>query len=151
MSTPVSPDRRERLLARAGSSRLAHTTGYRVRLDDDQAHIDLPYNATLDNGAGAIHGGILCVLVDTAAWYAVAQKTDAWPATIELQARFLEPATAADLTASARVVRVGKRLAVADVQVTTADGRRIATGTATFSLGERVVSDPRVPGGEERT
>jgi len=151
MSTPAPLDRRARLVARAATSRLAGTTGYRVRFDDDRALLDLPYNAALDNGAGAIHGGILCVLVDTAAWYAVALQTEGWPATIELQARFLAPAARTDLTATARVVRAGKRLATADVEVCTPEGAVIATGTATFTLGDRPVSDRLSDPAAERT
>jgi uncharacterized protein (TIGR00369 family) len=134
MPSPT-PERRAYLAARAATSRLAGTTGYRVRFDGDTALLDLPYNAALDNGAGAIHGGILCVLVDTAGWYAVALQTEGWPATIELQTRFLAPAACCDLTASARLVRVGKRLATAEVDVRTADGTLVATGTATYALG----------------
>jgi|GEM_PF-1626022 len=151
MTSSVNDDRRARLQARAATSRLAGTVGYRVRFEGERALLDLPYNASLDNGANAIHGGILCVLIDTAAWYAVALETDGWPATIELQTRFLAPAARTDLTASAHVVRAGKRLAVADVEVHTPDGTLIATGTATFALGARPASD-RLPGArEERT
>lgn len=154
MTAPAPDDRRARLVARAATSRLAGTVGYRVRFEGQRALLDLPYNAALDNGAGAIHGGILGVLVDTAAWYAVALETEGWPATIELQTRFLAPAARTDLTASAHTVRVGKRLATADVEVHTPDGTLIATGTATFALGPASLAGDRElrrAGAEERT
>jgi uncharacterized protein (TIGR00369 family) len=151
MAAAPAADRRARLEARAATSRLACTLGYRVRFEGERAVLELPYNAALDNGADAIHGGILCALIDTAAWYAVALQVEGWPATVELQTRFLAPAARTALAAVAHVVRAGKRLAVADVAVRTPDGGLIATGTATFALGERPASDRLSDPGAERT
>lgn len=84
--------------------------------------------------AGRVHGGLIAVLVDTAFFRAVrsrlapGQRTT----TIELKINFLEPADSGRLTATATLMGDGGRLMVADVQVTSDDGRLIAQALGTF-------------------
>lgn len=84
--------------------------------------------------AGRVHGGLIAVLVDTAFFRAVrsrlalGQRTT----TIELKINFLEPADSGRLTATAALIGDGGRLMVADVQVTSDDGRLIAQALGTF-------------------
>lgn len=86
--------------------------------------------------AGRVHGGLIAVLVDTAFFRAVrsrlapGQRTT----TIELKINFLEPADSGRLTATAAVIGDGDdgRLMVADIQVTSGDGRLIAQALGTF-------------------
>ena len=84
--------------------------------------------------AGRVHGGLIAVLVDTAFFRAVrsrlapGQRTT----TIELKINFLEPADSGRLTATAALMGDGGRLMVADVQVTSDDGRLIAQALGTF-------------------
>ena len=84
--------------------------------------------------AGRVHGGLIAVLVDTAFFRAVrsrlapGQRTT----TIELKINFLEPADSGRLTATASLIGDGGRLMVADVQVTSDDGRLIAQALGTF-------------------
>lgn len=84
--------------------------------------------------AGRVHGGLIAVLVDTAFFRAVrsrlapGQRTT----TIELKINFLEPADSGRLTATAELIGDGGRLMVADVQVTSDDGRLIAQALGTF-------------------
>ena len=86
--------------------------------------------------AGRVHGGLIAVLVDTAFFRAVrsrlapGQRTT----TIELKINFLEPADSGRLTATATIIGDGGvgRLIVADVQVTSGDGRLIAQALGTF-------------------
>jgi uncharacterized protein (TIGR00369 family) len=139
----IARERRAYLVARAGRSRLAGTMGYRLHYDADGAAVlTLPYNASLDNGMGALHGGIIAALIDTSAWYAAAPHYPNWIATVELQTRLLEPAAEVELRAVGRVIRAGRRIAVAEVEVLTADGRRIATGDGTFAATSRPWEPP---------
>lgn len=130
--------RRQQLLSRAAQSRLAQTMGYRVRYDGDgSAVVTLPYNAQLDNGEGALHGGILATLVDASAWYALAPYYATRIATVELQARFLAPAAGLEIRAVGRVVRAGRSIGVAEVEVFAGDGRLIASGGGSFVATSR--------------
>ncbi len=87
-------------------------------------------------GAGQVHGGLMAVLVDTAFFRAVrstlapSQRTT----TIELKVNFLESATSGRLTATARIISNRNRLTVADVEVTSDDGRLVAQGLGTFLI-----------------
>ncbi len=136
-------ERQDYLVARAGRSRLAGTMGYRLHYTDEAAAVlTLPYNASLDNGVGALHGGILAALIDTCAWYAVAQHYPNWIATIELQTRLLLPAAETEVRAVGRVVRVGRSIASAEVDVFTEDGRLIATGEGSFVATSRPWEPP---------
>ncbi len=138
--------RQEFLTARAGRSRLAGTMGYQLSYSDDGAALlRLPYNRDLDNGVGALHGGILSALIDTAAWYAAAPHYPNWIATVELQTRLLEPAAETEVTAIGRVVRVGQRLAVVEAEVRCPDGRLIAAGDGTFVATNRPWDPPPDP------
>ena len=84
--------------------------------------------------AGRVHGGLIAVLVDTAFFRAVrsrlapGQRTT----TIELKINFLEPADSGRLTATATLIGDGGRLMVANVRVTSDDGRLIAQALGTF-------------------
>ena len=55
--------------------------------------------------------------------------------TIEMKVNFLRKAVERDLTATARIVRLGRRIAVTDVDVTT-EGKLCAKALATYMLRE---------------
>ncbi len=86
--------------------------------------------------AGQVHGGLIAVLVDTAFFRAVrsvmapGQRTT----TIELKINFLESADSGRLTATAKIINSCDRLMVADIEVASEDGHRIAQGLGTFLL-----------------
>ena len=130
-------------MARAGQSRLAETMGYRLHYEQDGAAVvTLPYNARLDNGADALHGGILATLVDGSAWYALAPHYATRITTVELQARLVAPAAGVEVRAVGRVIRAGRRVGVAEVEVFSADGRLIATGCGSFVATSRPLEIP---------
>ena len=87
-------------------------------------------------GAGQVHGGLMAVLVDTAFFRAVrsilspSQRTT----TIELKVNFLESADSGRLTATAKIISNSNRLTVADVEITSEDGRLVAQGLGTFLI-----------------
>jgi uncharacterized protein (TIGR00369 family) len=90
------------------------------------------------NPFGAAHGGTVSALIDSAAGSAVAAGTlpdDRIMGTIDMQVHFLERAAGTTLTAEGRMVRAGKAIAIASVDVRNDAGRLVAMGTATFKLG----------------
>jgi uncharacterized protein (TIGR00369 family) len=80
-----------------------------------------------------IHGGAVASLIDTAAAFAVLTKLDIAErvSTTDLTIHYLRPATSGRLTATARIVRGGRRLFVLSVEVT--DQKRILIATAVTS------------------
>lgn len=99
-----------------------------------QVIIRLPFSPTLLGAAGAdfVHGGVIAMLIDMAAHAAVAIRIRRMAPTVDLRIDYLSPAAAADLTATARALRVGRVLARVDVEVTGPDGSLYAVGRGTF-------------------
>lgn len=100
--------------------------------EGERAVLDLPYNSGFDHAAGAIHGGVFATLLDNAGWFAAAQRYEEWIVTVEFTTRLLETAAEEDLRAEGWIVRAGRRVAVAGMEVRAAGGRLVATGSGTF-------------------
>jgi len=89
------------------------------------------------NPYGALHGGVVLALLDTAMGHAVATKIHAagrFNAVAQLSTNFLAPVYVGLLRARANVLKVGKRLAVVEARAEDADGTVVAIATATHSL-----------------
>ena len=88
-------------------------------------------------GSRWAHGGMVGALADIASGIAIARKLEdainAIDGTIELKVNFLRKVVEGDLTATARVLHFGKRVAVTEVDLTN-QGRLCAKAIATFML-----------------
>jgi len=102
--------------------------------EHDRAVFDMPRNPELDHALGDTHGGIVATLLDNAGWFTAAAQYDVWIATVDMQMHLLEPVLKEDLRAEGRLIRAGKKLAVTRMEVRTASGRLVATGSATFAV-----------------
>jgi uncharacterized protein (TIGR00369 family) len=94
----------------------------------------MPYNPDLDHALGGIHGGIISTLLDNAGWFTIAPHYETWIATVDLNVQLLDHAKEIGLTARGVLVRAGKRLAMARMEVHTDEGKLVATATGTFSV-----------------
>src|SRR5215471_14620406 len=101
----------------------------------DSAVLKLPYREEVTNGSGTVHGGILAILADTAVAFALSTNFDGKMgfATSDLTIHFLRRARG-DVWARARIVKKGRRVNVADVDIVDADGRLVARSLASFLL-----------------
>ena len=104
-----------------------------------EAVFQMPYNSQFDHGLGDTHGGVLATLLDNAGWFTVAAHYGRWVLTADLNMKLLEPVQKNNLVASGHLVRAGKTLAVATMEVTAEDGRLIAIGSGTFSVTPQVI------------
>jgi uncharacterized protein (TIGR00369 family) len=84
-------------------------------------------------GAAFFHGGVLASLIDMAAHAAVALRSGGLSPTLDLRIDYLRPALAGELLATARVLKLGRSVSRADVQVHGADGQLLAVGRGAFS------------------
>lgn len=109
------------------------------RLERDRAEVVLPFTPSLPTLGEVVHGGAISALADTAAtvvsWAGVEDPGEGRGATVALTVEFLAPARGRDLTATARVLRRGRALCFAEVDVTEPDGRLVAKALATYRLG----------------
>ena len=103
------------------------------------ARMRLALRPDVMNPFGVVHGGSVAALIDSAAGSAVAAgilPDDRIMGTIDMQVHFLERARGTHLLAEGRVVRAGKAIAVAEVDVRDDAGALVAKGTATFRLAD---------------
>jgi uncharacterized protein (TIGR00369 family) len=111
------------------------------KLERGRAVLRLPVKPEFvgDPRRGALHGGVVSALIDTAggaaAWSALAKGESV--STVDLSVDFLEPASlAAPLIAVAELVRKGNRVCHVRVAVTQGD-KLVAEGRAVFSIHRR--------------
>jgi uncharacterized protein (TIGR00369 family) len=81
----------------------------------------------------AYHGGVIASLIDIAGHAAVAIWAGRMTPTIDLRIDYLRAASASDLFATARVLRAGRSIARADVEVRNDRGAVVAVGRGTYS------------------
>jgi len=86
---------------------------------------------------GVVHGGVMAALVDTAGGLAtyMALPRGTRTATIELKINFLEGVEGGEVRADARVVRMGRHIAVVDCDAHDHRGRLVAKALMTFFVG----------------
>lgn len=78
------------------------------------------------------HGGILAAIVDVAADYAIAAQLGRPVPTIDIRVDYHKAAMPGDLTAKARVVRMGSQYSTAEALVYDKDGALVASGRGTY-------------------
>ena len=125
----------ERLLGRGFGELLG------VRLDQVEpgyCRVRLPFKPELSRGDELVHGGVIAALIDkagtAAAWSYTDIPDDARGATVSLTVNYLKGAESCDLIAEGRVVRRGRTITVADVEVKNDHGDLIAKGLVTYML-----------------
>ena len=112
--------------------------GMRVeRIDEGEAELALEVRPEHLNLMGALHGGVISSLADTATGVAMhAALEDGWThVTTSLQLTFLAPGSLGDrVLAIGRVVKHGRRLGYAEADVRRSDGTLLARAAATFLI-----------------
>lgn len=110
-----------------------------VDLGDGTAQLRLPFREELITIGRVVHGGAIASLIDTAAmaaaWSGAEVPDSLRGSTVALSVNYLAPAEEEDVTASARVVRRGRRLQTIQVDAHTASGTHVATALVTYQIG----------------
>jgi uncharacterized protein (TIGR00369 family) len=107
-----------------------------TRASHGEVVIRMPFRAELlagdDEMGRYVHGGAIASLIDTAGDFAVIAATGHDVPTIDLRIDYLRPATKGTLTATARAIKAGRSVAVADIEVVGEDGKAVAVGRGVF-------------------
>ncbi len=99
------------------------------------AHVDIGPDHLNPNGV--VHGAVLFALVDTAmgkSTMSVVDEPGHYCASIEVSLRFIRPAVAGRVTATATVVKRGRHVAHLEARVVDDAERLVATGAGTFAI-----------------
>jgi uncharacterized protein (TIGR00369 family) len=114
---------------------ISKTMGLHIAFDEaGHATISMTRRPDFDHGMQDTHGGVFATMLDSAGWFTVAAQCRKLVVTADLHVRMLQAARHQDLVATARLVRGGGKLAVAEMSLKSADGELVATGTASFSI-----------------
>jgi len=81
------------------------------------------------------HGGILAAIIDVAADYAIAAQLGRPVPTVDMRVDYHKAAMPGDLTARARVVRMGSHYSTAEASIYDKDGELVASGRGTYFTG----------------
>ena len=96
------------------------------------------------NPNGGVHGGAIASLVDTTGAHAVRSVLGdprAPMVSVELSISFVRPIRGTRVDAEGRAIKVGRRLAFAEVDVLDGDGTLAAKGRVTFALPHAPATD----------
>jgi uncharacterized protein (TIGR00369 family) len=89
------------------------------------------------NPNGVVHGAVLFALVDTAmgkATMSVIDEPDTYCASIEVSMRFIRPALAGPLTATASVIKRGRNVVHLESRVIGGDDQLVASSAGSFAI-----------------
>lgn len=107
-----------------------------TELGDQHITVRMPYRKELTRAGGTISGPAMMALADTSAYYvtlAHAGPQAAISATANLDIHFLVRPKPADITCTATLLRLGRRLAVSKVDMFS-DQDLVAHATVTYAL-----------------
>jgi len=98
------------------------------------ATLGLKIRKNLMQNHGVVHGGAIASLIDTATAFAIIPLLTAEEkvTTVDLTISYLRPLTKGRVSATARVVRAGRRLFVVSAEVKDEDGKLAATALSTY-------------------
>jgi uncharacterized protein (TIGR00369 family) len=113
---------------------VSELVGFRlISVESGKAVFELEAGPQLRIAMGTLHGGVLCDVADAAMGIASASTLADGESftTLELKINFLRSFRDGTLTATARMVKTGRTVGLAECDVTDADGRLIARAMST--------------------
>ncbi len=124
-------------LARHGFNRLI---GFElVRVHRDGLTIQCRVRPELLNSAGVVHGGVSATIADVAVGSALHHHFDGTRSftTVEMKVNYFRPVTEGRLLARSRLVRIGSRICVGQVELSDEHRRSVGIATVTYMLTDR--------------
>ena len=106
-----------------------------VSLEDKSCEVRVPRDLKYDGVFESFHGGLLMTVADSTACFAIMTRTspDMRLTTTDMNIRFLAPCLS-DLTARARVIKMGRSLCPVAVDMFDAHQTQVAVAQVTYIL-----------------
>lgn len=100
------------------------------------ARLKLPYSEKIIQPYGAVHGGAIFSLADSAFAMALIGLTERGErfTTIEMKINYIRPFTKGEVTADAKIIDKVRRYAIGDVTIINDSGLLVAKSIGTYSL-----------------
>ena len=124
----LDQDFEAKLLARAANIPIASKLKMQfLAWDEGCCTVRVPYQSDYDGVFESFHGGILMTIADSAACFAILTQTgpDQVLTTTDMNIRFLAPCLS-DVTAKARVIKLGRTMCPVSVDLFDAGGKHVA-------------------------
>ena len=114
------------------------------------ATFEIDLSKKLHHPFGAVHGGVLASIIDSAAFWALfyaMEDQNAGMTSVDLKLNYLAPAVSGKLITRGRQIKLGRTLGYAEAEVTDENGRILAHGTSTVMVlpGKAPTADPPFP------
>jgi len=125
---------RRAILDKCAGVPCVRTLGLNVlEFDEGYCKLTATYDPAFNGTRPGVHGGILATIADCAAWFAIVTVTGPEEplTTCDLNIRYLTPCLT-DVTAVARLVKHGRTLCPASVELYDADGAHVAAAQVTY-------------------
>lgn len=108
-------------------------------VDENTYRFEIPLTVFMHNAGGAVHGGILATLIDSAMGSLVNRSLppEKYAVTTELKVNYLRPGRGERLRAEASFLHRGQTLVVLEGSVYDERNKRLAHGTGTFIVLNR--------------
>jgi len=126
---------RQRILDAFAAVPFARVLGIELEeIERGRAVVSLNLRDELKQNNGIIHGGVTASLIDTAAAFVILTQLEPeqTTTTVDLTIHYLRPLVDGQATAHARIVRGGRRLIIASVDVFDSSGKQAATAVTTY-------------------
>jgi uncharacterized protein (TIGR00369 family) len=132
MSERLSIERLQQLITRGPFNQWLNFTV--VKADENGLEVSVKWRDewVVNPDRRYTHGGILAAIVDVTADYAIAAELGRAVPTIDLRVDYHKAAMPGDLTAKARVVRMGSQYSTAETSIYDKDGALVASGRGTY-------------------
>jgi uncharacterized protein (TIGR00369 family) len=106
----------------------------KIDYEKTELSVRMPLHPGLERRLGTkqFHGGPIASLIDVTGDFAIGMMVGGGVPTINLRIDYLKPAVGEALTATARVRRSGKTVAVVDIEVTDDKASLVALGRGTY-------------------
>lgn len=142
-NAPLDAAGRRRLADVYHGSPIGRTTGMRIEFDDaGNATCHWRHVTAFDHALQAVHGGLIATMLDNAGWFTAAAAFGGWVVTSDFHVRLLQATAGEDLRAAGRLTWRGRSVAVVAMDVFTASGRHVATGSGSFCATGRALPPP---------
>ena len=106
------------------------------KLSPESVVLRLPFRLDFIQGGGMIAGGIIATLADEAMAHAALAnlKPGETTATIEMNIRYLKGCASGDITATASLIKKGRRVITLQAKIVNANNQNIAQAGASFMV-----------------